>query len=43
MFREDEFVKSQEGKRLQKMLWEETVEEMKKYVDVPEWMEEISS
>ncbi|GME35945.1 Short-chain dehydrogenase/reductase SDR [Neofusicoccum parvum] len=40
---EDEFVKSQEGKRLQKMLWEETVEEMKKYVDVPEWMEEISS
>ncbi|KAM0553359.1 hypothetical protein ACHAPJ_007372 [Fusarium lateritium] len=37
-----DFVPSEEGERIKRLLWEETVEEMRGLVQVPSWMEDTS-
>ncbi|KAK0609388.1 Short chain dehydrogenase yanD [Lasiodiplodia hormozganensis] len=38
VFEETDFIKSEDGRKIQAMLWEETVAEMSKLMEVPEWM-----
>lgn len=37
-----EFIESQQGQRVQKMLWNETIDEMAGMVDLPAWMSKLA-
>ena len=37
-----EFIKSDEGQRVQKALWNETVDEMAEMVNLPAWMSKLT-
>jgi NAD(P)-dependent dehydrogenase (short-subunit alcohol dehydrogenase family) len=37
----DEFIKSKEGQKVQKMLWNETIDEMAGVVNLPTWMNKL--
>ncbi|PVI01820.1 NAD(P)-binding protein [Periconia macrospinosa] len=35
------YVTSEEGQRMQKMLWNETIDEMSKFITIPTWMKKV--
>lgn len=35
------YIKSADGQKAQKMLWNETVDEMSKLITVPDWMSKV--
>jgi hypothetical protein len=35
------YIKSEDGQKVQKMLWNETVDEMSKLTTVPAWMSKV--
>lgn len=40
-FRPAPYVKSEEGRKVQKMLWNETIDEMAKMIAIPAWMTKV--